>query len=318
MLMLDQFIADVAEGLGEQPKRLASKYFYDRWGDRLFEQIMRMPEYYLTDCELEIFSTKSSEILELAGVKPDVHFELVELGSGDGLKTRELIKTLIEGNYAFEYVPIDISGHALKRLSAKLLEEFPDLNIRPRQGDYFEMLSSLDTGSDPKLLLFLGSNIGNQSDAAAARFIAELASYLNEGDQLLLGVDLIKDPSIVLPAYNDAAGITAEFNLNLLRRINRELGADFDLEKFRHAPVYSKEEHAAKSYIESLEEQQVHIQALDQSFHFNKGEKIHTEISKKYDDEILEKIVEGSRFHIATKVTDSKHWFANYILRCEA
>lgn len=311
--MSKQFKKDVERGLSQLPKTLPSKYFYDAIGDALFAQIMHLPEYYLTRAELEIFTTKSDQIIDSFQIEKDTYFELIELGAGDGLKTKELLKSLQKRGFNFDYFPVDISQNVLDILEANLKKEIPNLGIQKQQGDYFEILAALKNSPHPKVILFLGSNIGNMTDDIAAQFIYDLGSNLSRNDKLLLGVDLIKDAAIVLPAYNDSKGITRDFNLNLLRRINKELGGNFELEQFNHTPEYSKEEGIAKSFLTSLRKQAVYIAALDKTFEFEAGEKIATEVSRKYNDEIIKQLIKNTDFTVLKKLTDEKAYFANYI-----
>lgn len=312
--MNDTFKIEVKQGLESNPKTLPSKYFYDKVGDALFVEIMNLPEYYLTRSELDIFKNKTQDLIDGFGVESDTYFELIELGAGDGLKTKELLKVLNAQNYNFDYLPIDISSNALRLLEQNLAKELPTLGVKTQQGDYFEVLDSLKKSNNPKVILFLGSNIGNMEDHIAKKFIYKLGSNLNVGDKLLLGVDLIKSKDIVLPAYNDIQGVTAKFNLNLLNRINEELEADFDLNKFIHQAEYTEEEGIAKSYIVSTENQKVTIKSLETTVDFKVGEKIHTEISRKYNDAILKQIISLTDFTITNKIMDSKGYFADYIL----
>ena len=312
--MNEQFKKDVLAGLSSSPKFLSSKYFYDEIGDELFVQIMNMPEYYLTNSEFEIFSTKSNELINAFDVNENEVFELIELGAGDGTKTKELLKELINSEYNFKYVPIDISQHALDNLEETLAKELPDLEVEKQQGDYFGVLSSLKERKSKKVVLFLGSNIGNLTDDLSANFLNQLNNSLNKNDVLLLGVDLIKPVEVVLPAYNDTAGITAKFNLNLLHRMNKELGANFNINQFKHDPCYTEEEGIAKSYLTSKIDQIVEVKAINKQFKFIAGEKIHTEISRKYNDEIISNILEETSFNIKTRITDTKEYFADYVL----
>lgn len=312
--MIENFKNEVQKGLENNPKTLPSKYFYDKKGDALFVEIMNLPEYYLTRCELDIFQNKTQELVEAFGVKPNTYFELIELGAGDGTKTKELLKLLDSENYAFDYFPIDISSNALGLLKTDLGRELPKVSVQTKQGDYFEVLASLKDSKKPKIVLFLGSNIGNMTDDLAAKFIYNLGANLQAGDRLLLGVDLIKSNEIVGPAYNDSKGITSKFNLNLLERINHELGGDFNLSNFKHKPEYDENEGIAKSFIESSIEQTVAIKATGKTYHFTKGEKIHTEISRKYNDKLIAEIISNTDFNLETKIQDSKTYFADYIL----
>lgn len=313
--MDEQFLEDVNKGLSDSPKHLSSKYFYDKRGDELFVEIMNLPEYYLTRAELKLFREQKSDIVTSFGFSKSEYFELIELGAGDGTKTIELLKELSHQNYKFDYFPVDISQNALDGLEMRLHQELPDLHVNKRQGDYFEILGSLKQSNKPKVVLFLGSTIGNFSDEDANEFMQRLSVNLNEHDCLLLGVDLIKSKDIVLPAYNDSKGITRAFNLNLLERINRELGGNFDLSKFDHVPLYDENEGIAKSFLRSTENQTVRISALHKTVQFEEGELIHTEVSRKYNDEILKQVIDGCRLEIKHKFTDNQHFFADYILK---
>jgi L-histidine N-alpha-methyltransferase len=311
---MEQFKKDVELGLSDFPKTIPSKYYYDKKGDELFVQIMNMPEYYLSRAELEIFKEQSEEIIKALELDPNQHFELIELGAGDGTKTKELLHVLDKGAYSFEYIPIDISQNALDQLQQKLHKELPNVSVKQKQGDYFEMMASLYASKHPKIVLFLGSNIGNMTDELATDFIYKLGANLRPNDKLFLGVDLIKPSTIVLPAYDDAAGITKAFNLNLLSRINKELDGNFNLDAFSHLAQYSEEDGIASSFLVSTTEQKVSLNGAGKMFHFAKGEKIHTEISRKYNDEIINRILKNTDFKIENKFTDCKNYFANYIL----
>lgn len=308
------FKKDIDLGLSAPNKTLPSKYFYDAIGDALFVEIMKMPEYYLTKAEFDIFKNQSQQLVNAINHDTSTFFELVELGAGDGSKTKQLLKALQDQDYTFEYVPIDISENALKHLKTSVNRELPTVQIRPKQGDYFNILADLKTSEHPIVVLFLGSNIGNLPDERSKEFIQKLNDNLKVGDRVLLGVDLIKSESIVLPAYNDAQGITKKFNLNLLTRINKELDANFDLEAFEHQPEYTEKEGIARSFLVSTKDQTVAINSLNKTFTFAKNEKIHTETSRKYNDQILQKIIAQSSFKIMDRLTDSQNLFADYIL----
>ena len=308
--MNEEFAQDVKQGLSSTHKRLSSKYFYDEIGDQIFVKIMGMPEYYLTNSEYEILSLQSDDIRKHFDIE-DQEFDLYELGAGDGTKTIELLKRL--KGCDFTYKPIDISLHAIETLKERLNNELKWLKFDGRLGEYFKVLNSME-GSKKKIILFLGSNIGNLMDDQSREFIRNLSAVMNAGDKLLLGVDLKKDKEIILPAYDDAQGYSRDFNLNLLRRINKELGADFDLEKFIHQPFYDEEEGIAYSYLESLEEQVVSIKKLNMRFTFGEGERIHTEISRKYDDQVIEGIIHHSGLKIEKVFSDSRNYFSDYLI----
>lgn len=311
--MNQTFLRDVHEGLSASPKTLPSRYFYDEKGDALFVEIMALDEYYLTRAEMEIFSRKTEELVDSLDMAKDSYFELAELGAGDGQKTRHLLHYLAESGYDFSYLPIDISQNALQGITASLSAEMPSLSIKPLQGDYFDVLNKLKSPDVPKVVLFLGSNIGNMPDARAGRFVKELSKTLSEGDRFLLGVDLIKDASVVLPAYDDKKGVTKAFNLNVLNRINMELGGNFDLSLFEHVVTYTKKEGIVRSYLRSKVRQQVLIEANGEIYSFEPGESIHTEISRKYDDKLIEEIFADTPFRQTRKITDSNGYFADYL-----
>ena len=308
------FLRDVNEGLSKDPKYISSHYFYDKKGDELFQQIMQMPEYYLTNSELEIFEEQTLAIIKSFNIDRKQEFELIELGAGDGEKTQHLLKTLLSENFNFKYIPVDISQNSLSVITERMTNLFPHLNIEAQQGDYFKVLDELFISNKPKIILFIGSNLGNMPDDIATDFLSKIAMHLKVDEKLLLGLDLIKSREIVLPAYHDEAGITSDFNLNLLQRINSEMGADFDLENFEHAPEYSEDVGIAKSFLRSKKKQTVYIEELNKSFDFEKEECIHTEISRKYNDEILGNIIGDSGLEISTKLVDRKNYFADYIL----
>ena len=311
--MFNKFKQDVIKGLSKSPqKTLPSKYFYDKKGDELFVKIMALPEYYLTRAEMEIFKNKTEKLISALYLNKKEKYDIIELGAGDGTKTIHLLKKLISLEFDFEYIPVDISKNALEGLNTYLKNELPDIVVKPNHTDYFKALNDLKQDGRTKIILFLGSNIGNLLDEQATDFIYHLGSSLYKGDKIILGVDLKKSKEIVLPAYNDSQKITAEFNLNLLDRINNELGANFDRNNFEHYPDYDEEIGIAKSYIKSLKEQWVKLD--EQWFHFIKDELIHTEVSRKYDDEIIKQILSKTDITWEYKIMDSKNLFADYIL----
>lgn len=313
--MIEQFKQDVDQGLSALNKFLPSQYFYDATGDALFRQIMAMPEYYLTRAEYEIFNEKTQQLIDSLNLNKNIFFEIIELGPGDGKKSKKLLKELLNQGYNFVYHPIDISENALHHLEKSLNTEMPELTTIPKQGLYVDALSSLKKSEHKKVVLFLGSNIGNLDDTLATDFLYKLGSNFQHDDILLLGVDLKKSSDIVLPAYNDADGITAQFNLNILSRINRELGGDFDVDSFKHQPEYLAKEGVANSYLTSLLDQTVHIKSLNKSFKFAEDEKIHTETSRKYDEATLNRIIKDTDFILNNKITDSNQYFADFILK---
>lgn len=307
----DTFAEDVLTGLTSTPKSLSSKYFYDDEGSRLFMEIMKLPEYYLTRAELEVFTGQTDEIYQAFSENAE-GFDLIELGAGDGTKTAVLIDHFLKRNADITYLPIDISQEALDALSARFHDQFPDLTITPKNGDYFRILESLKNGSGRrKILMFLGSNIGNFNRDQSVDFFRQLRAVMNENDLLFTGFDLQKDPRVIVRAYDDPQGVTAAFNLNLLRRINRELGADFDLDKFSHYAVYRPVECAARSFLISREKQSVFIQALNRSFDLEQWEAIFMEISQKYSLSMIENLAGESGFSVSKNFFDSQNFYTD-------
>lgn len=311
-----QFAEDVLCGLSAEDKFLLSRYFYDTEGDHLFQAIMASPEYYLTDCEHEIFEQQGMEIAKtISAAGP---FELEELGSGDGLKTQLILDALCATGADFIYRPVDISANSLQLLSNRLSNGRPWLRIDPINGDYMQVLASAqiqDPASDGprKVIMFLGSNLGNYQKTQALAFLQLIRGTMRQNDALLIGLDLQKEETVIRAAYNDAGGHTRDFNLNLLTRINRELGADFDLSAFEHAPEYDPVSGAARSFLKSKSAQTVYISALDKDFHFATGEKIFMEISQKYNRPLIEKLAKGSGFRVGHEYFDSRRYFTDQV-----
>jgi len=308
---VDKFRSDVINGLKSNPKKLSSKYFYDKIGDRLFQEIMAMPEYYLTKCELDIFKNKTENLTRLIASENEP-FDLIELGAGDAMKSTYLLKYLVEKGKDFTYMPIDISGNILSVLNEKLSSEIPDLEIVSLEGDYFEMLDkAASMSSRRKVVLFLGSNIGNMNQDEAESFCIKLNKNLNSGDVALIGFDLKKNPHIILNAYNDQTGITAAFNLNLLTRINHELNADFAVENFQHYQTYDPVSGACRSYLVSLKDQNITIE--NKVISFKENELIDMEVSQKFSESEISKLAEKSGFKVLGEIKDSKNWFVDSV-----
>lgn len=308
-------IADAAgEGLSRSQKRLPSWLFYDEEGDRLFQQIMLMPEYYPTRCEYDILQQYKDDLLNLFrdGSAP---FRLVELGAGDGLKTEVLLKHFLEQEASFTYYPVDVSSNALDILSTRLISTLPDLRISPQHKTYDQALGDLHNPKEKKVILFMGANIGNFTVPEAAQFLRKLAATLNEKDQLLIGFDLKKDPRIIQEAYDDPRGVTAEFNLNLLKRLNRELGADFNPDYFSHYPYYDPETGTSKSFLISMINQAVYIEALEKFIHFAAWEPIQTEVSQKYDVGMIEKLMSSTGLKLERVFTDARNFFCDALVK---
>jgi|SRR5690606_94924 dimethylhistidine N-methyltransferase len=309
------FKKEVFEGLSAYPKYLSSKYFYDKKGDRLFQEIMAMPEYYLTGCEFQILSTYTETIGELFRDREN-GLDLIELGAGDGKKTKVLLKYMAENNFNFVYKPIDISENAVELLSNNLAQEMPILNVDAEVGEYFEVLERLKGfNKRKKVIMVLGSNIGNLKHPKAIEFLSKLKDAMLPDDLLFMGFDQKKEPQKILNAYNDETGITETFNKNVLTRINRELGGNFDLNKFKHWEVYDPETGTAKSFLVATEAMEVSIEALKLTVNFDQWETIHTEISQKYDDKIVGWLAEEAGLKIETSFTDKKEYYKDYVFR---
>ncbi|WP_417591815.1 L-histidine N(alpha)-methyltransferase [Owenweeksia hongkongensis] len=308
--MTNQFAKDVHEGLSAPQKFLSSRYFYDATGDKIFQQIMAMPEYYLTKCEFEIFNQQKDQIL--SAINPGSKFNLVELGAGDGYKTKILLDHFLKQEANFEYFPVDISGDVLKTLKTDLNDRFPKLKVTNLNYEYFEALERLNELDDsPKVILFLGSNIGNFTPERAQSFFEKLNKVMRPGDKLLSGIDLKKDPHTILEAYNDPAGITRSFNLNLLKRMNRELGANFVIEDWDHFPTYDPFTGECRSYLMSCKKQDVTIEATGHTYSFRDSEPVHMEISRKYRLDEIEDLAGKTGFEVSQHFTDSRDYFVD-------
>lgn len=307
------FKQEVYEGLTAYPKFLSSKYIYDKAGDKLFQEIMNMPEYYLTDTEFGILEAYKKQLASLFsnGKKP---FHLIEMGAGDGKKTKVLLHYFTAQDLNFTYRPIDISQNALDSLQTNLKEEIPALITEPLQGTYFETLRELNFSTDErKVILFLGSNIGNLLHEKAIEFLTQIQEYMQPNDLLFIGFDQKKNPQTILDAYNDAAGITARFNKNLLVRINRELEANFKVDSFTHWEAYDPESGTAKSYLVAQSPQEVRIEKLGLDITFDAYETIHTEISQKYNDKTVHWLAERSGLKVIEEFSDQETYYKNYL-----
>ncbi len=313
--LLSEFAADVLEGLTAQPKFLSSKYFYNAEGDAIFQEIMAMPEYYLTKSEYEIFTNSKAEMLNYFSHKKE-KFHLIEFGAGDGFKTKVLLKQFWEQKANCCYLPLDISPNIIEKLTSDLNSSFPGLEVKGISDDYFNTLEHLDkyVPNNPeirKVVFFLGANIGNYSKAASVDFLMRVRRYLSPGDQLIIGMDLRKEPSVIHQAYCDKGGITQAFNLNLLKRINTELGADFDISKFQFYPIYNPQEGTIKSYLVSTQKQEVTIKALEKTITFEAWEAIFTERSHKFLLSEIEQLAEETGFKVVHNFFDCRHYFTD-------
>lgn len=276
---------------------------------------MTLPEYYLTNCETEIFTEQADAIID-GFLAEGTSIDIVELGAGDGSKTAILLKGLLARDAAVRYSPIDISEEAIDELVRNFRNAFPHLVIEPHIGDYFAILDSLRKASDRrKIILFLGSNIGNFREDAAKEFFGSLRAVMNANDLLFIGFDLQKDPRVIHQAYDDAAGVTARFNLNLLERINRELGGNFVKENFLHYANYRPIEGSARSYLISREKQTVAV--AGQQFEFERWEPIYMEISQKYTIPMIDDFAHGADFRVVNDFFDGRGYYCDSLWRTE-
>jgi len=310
---VSSFAEDVRLGLTSSPKLLFPKYFYDELGSLLFEAITALPEYYVTRSEAEVLRLHAGEIAAALGGP----LWLLELGSGDGQKTRLLIEALLARQERLEYVPVDISESAIETSSRSLLLSYPDLRITAYVGEYHAALQRVRqerAAPGRTLVLFLGSSLGNLDLEERLALVREVRSLLNPGEGFLLGVDLEKPESVLIPAYDDPLGVTAAFNLNLLVRINRELGGGFDIASFRHRALYNRAAGRIEMHLESRREQTVPIRGLEVEVPFAAGETIHTENSYKFRVEQVRALAAEAGFELRRTWTDSQGWFASNLL----
>ena len=309
------FADAVLIGLSAHPKQLPSKYFYDDVGSDLFQKITQLEAYYPTRVELEILQARAAEIIAPLRGQP---INLIDLGAGDGHKTAHLVAALLDSGQDVRYVPIDFSEAAVVGATESFGERFPGLQVDGVVSEYLAGLRWLTQQSDrTNLVLFLGSNIGNFAKPQARAFLRRLWTSLNQNDHVLVGFDLKKDIDVLLGAYNDREGVTSAFNLNLLTRINRELGGDFDLQNYRHFGTYNVFTGAMESYLVSEIAHRVHIGALHRDFLFDAWEPIHTEYSYKYLDRDINDLAGSASFTTLAKYYDEARWFCDALLRVE-
>jgi dimethylhistidine N-methyltransferase len=304
--LVDSFAEDVDRGLTDSPKHLSCVYFYDYKGSLFFEQICRLPEYYITRAEAQILEAHSAEIISYA---PEDAL-LVEMGSGSCNKTRHIIEALLAQYDRVTYSPIDVSRKMLKQSAGALLERYADLEIISVAAEYGEGLRQLEMRTDqPKFLVWLGSSIGNFELTEGIRFLKTVVGWLSRDDFFLIGFDLEKDSEILETAYNDSKGVTARFNLNLLARINRELGGEFDLDRFAHLAIYNEERRRIEMYLASTCEQHVAVTDLHRTYHFKEGERVHTENSHKYSLDTIKTMADQVGMEIVRQWFDPKRYF---------
>ena len=302
---------DVFRGLTSTPKSLPPRLFYDARGSELFQAITRLSEYYLTRTERAILEQHADEMVAAAGRGLSV----VELGAGTAEKTTVLLRAALKRQLSVHYYPVDVSSSALEVARQRLTGDLPRLAVHPIVADYTQGLEQLTGIAGRKLILYIGSSIGNFEPDEAASMLGRIGRRLASGDSLLLGTDLVKKASILHAAYNDKQGITAAFNLNMLARINRELGADFNLHQFRHEAVWNPVASRMEIYLVSLAAQMVNIPCLHLRVSFAEGERIHTENSYKFTPEMVNRIMSAAGFTLEHSWSDSQNYFAVHLAR---
>ena len=299
-----ELLRDVAWGLTRPQKELPPKYFYDHRGSELFDEITRLPEYYLTRTERALLDCWATALM--TALRPRA---LVELGAGNADKTRILLDAMVYAESGEAYVPIDVSAEFLDEAASRLRDEYPTLGIEPLVGDIVDPLDLGPDLPDPAIIAFLGSTIGNFDPVGARQLLRNVARAMRPGDRFLLGADLRKHPATIEAAYNDSQGVTAEFNRNVLRVINRDLGADFDVDAFEHRAFYDRKLHRIEMHLVSTDEQVVHIPSVG-NIALADGESIRTEISCKYDRPSLTTMLASAGMQIERWITDASETYA--------
>jgi dimethylhistidine N-methyltransferase len=302
---------EVEQGLTSSPKSLPPKLFYDQRGSELFEDITQLPEYYPTRTELTILCDRSRDILAAAGQG----LTLVELGAGTAAKTTTLLRALSATQLRVQYFPVDISRTALLDARQRIEVECPRINVRPVVADFSNGFSFLRSMPGPKLVLYLGSSIGNFDPDEAVSMLRQVTEHLDGEDRLLLGTDMVKDLSVLLPAYDDAQGVTAEFNRNVLHRLNREFGGDFDADSFAHIALWNPEHSRIEMHLESTKPQMAFLRLLNLPVPFKAGERIHTENSYKYTLPAVERMLSCSGLTLTHTWMDRRQWFGLHLAR---
>lgn len=300
---------DVKEGLTSTPKTLPPKWFYDAEGSVLFEQITALPEYYPFRAEREILADRAPEIAATTQART-----LIELGSGSSEKTRLLLDTFREAGTLHDMVPLDVSETALREAAEAIAADYPGLRVHGVVADFTAHMDRIE-GDEPRLVAFLGSTIGNLLPDERARFLREVREVLEPGEWLLLGADLVKSPEVLLRAYDDAQGVTAEFNRNVLRVLNRELGADFDVSAFEHVAVWDPEHEWIEMRLRATEDMAVKVPELGLDVRFEAGEEMRTEISTKFRAEVIEADLEKAGFEQTSRWTDAEGRFSLVLAR---
>ena len=296
---------DVLDGLTRPFKELPPKHFYDVRGAELFDQICELPEYYPTRAERAILEQAAGELAELTGA-----VELVELGSGTAAKTRVLLDALEAAGTLRRYIPVDVTESMVRDCAEELTIEYPGLRVHGVIGDFERHLDQVPPAVGPRIVAFLGGTIGNFPPGSRRRFLRKIARLLGPDDHLLMGTDLVKDPRVLEAAYDDAQGVTAEFNLNVLRVLNRELGADFDPDDFEHVALFDHEHEWIEMRLRARREHTTIVRGLDLPVHFDAGEELRTEISAKFTPERLQGDLSAAGLELVRWLTDPDEMFA--------
>lgn len=306
-----EYAQEVIQGLISRPKSLPCKLFYDDRGSALFEQITELPEYYPTRTELEILQDRSREIAQATGSP----LSIVELGAGTAMKTGTLLRAFVRRQMRVKYFPVDISPAALAEAKRRIREACPGAVVRPVVADFSNGFRFLKDIPGRKIVLYLGSSIGNFDWSDATAMLRTVRHQLSVGDALLLGTDMVKSAAVLVPAYDDAHGITAEFNKNILLRINREFDANFDLKSFRHVAEWNAVRSRMEIYLESMRAQTVSLRLSGLSVRFAAGERVHTENSYKYTARMVEDMLSTSGFRLEKTWYDRRKWFGLHLAR---
>jgi len=303
-------IAEVKRGLTSKPKTLSPWLFYDAQGSKLFERITMLPEYYPTRTERGIFAGYADGILERARGGRGGKLRIAELGSGTATKTGILLAAAVRAQTTVQYLPVDVSASAMEEACVSIGRSLTGVHVIPQVANYTSEPLNLPSHDGPTLMLYIGSSIGNFDPVEALQLLSSVRSQLKPGDALLLGTDMVKAPATLIAAYNDGDGVTEAFNLNVLRRLNRELGASFDLAAFRHVALWNERQSRIEMHLESTRAQYARIPSISMNLHFDAGERIHTENSYKFTVDSLSKLITEAGFAVEEMWMDEKRWFA--------
>lgn len=306
------FAGAVREGFSKKPRELSPRFFYDERGSELFEQILDLPEYYQTEKEIGILETYAGDILDTVASE----VTMIEFGAGSSRKTRILLETGIERQGHLQYMPIDVSGEFLEKSAQTLTEDYEEgLWVTAIAGRYRDALKILPETHFPKLMIMLGGTVGNYREADIVDLLGRIRSAMGPEDRMLVGIDLIKDPDVIEAAYNDRQGVTAEFNKNILRRMNRELDANFDLNSFKHEAPFLEDKNRVEMRLVSTKDQVVDVGAIDKSYTFEEGEYIHTENSTKFTPSTFDRLAQKGGLTLDETWMDEEEYFALTLLR---